>query len=139
MKKDYSVTSLVGSLIWVLAMVLRHLPLPESGIVRHVLNVLPKFGVVWIIVGLTVTFWPRLTKKPFPANRMYLLIFLSWLPVVLYKIAFPLIFGTGKVFFYPWDYAASLLAAVWLAAAHFMAQRKAPPDEAAEQGAAPEE
>ena len=130
MKKDYSVTSLVGSLIWALATVLRRLPLPDSGIIRLVLNVLPKFGVVWILVGLTVTFWPSFTKKPFPPNRVYLLILLALLAVVLYKVALPLVLGHGIVF-YPWDYAASLLAAGWLAVAHFMAQRKAPVSEAA--------
>jgi len=126
MKKDYSITSLIGSLIWVLAVILRRLPLPDSGIVRHVLNVLPKFGVVWIIVGLKVTLWPHFSKKPFPVNRMYLLIFLSCVPVVLYKVAFSLIFGSWSAFFYPWDYVASLLAAGWLAAAHFLSRRKAP-------------
>ena len=130
MKKDYSVTSLVGSLIWALVIILRRFPLPKSGIIRLVLNVLPKFGVVWIIVGLTITFWPSFAKKPFPTNRMYLLILLSLLAVVFYKIFFPLIFGIGNVF-YLWDYVASLLAAGWLAATHFMAQRKAPVSEAA--------
>jgi len=124
MKKDYSVTSLAGALLWAAAVILRRLPLPASGIVSLVLNVLPKFGIVWIVVGLTVTFWPHLAKKPFPANRVYPLISLALLPVVLYKIAYPLVFG-GGIALYPLDFAVSLLAAGWLALAHFREQRKA--------------
>ena len=125
MKKDYSVTSLAGALLWATAVILRRLSLPASEIVSPVLNMLPKFGIVWIVVGLTVTFWPHLAKKPFPPNRVYLLILLSLLPVALYKIAFPLVFG-GGIALHPLDFVASLSAAGWLALAHFMEQRQVP-------------
>ena|GEM_PF-3545677 len=129
MKKDYSVTSLAGALIWAAAMVLRRLSLPESGIITPILNVLPKFGVVLLIVGLTVTFWPHVFKKPFPPKGMYPLILLALLPVVLYKIVLPLIGGVDLVI-YPWDYVASLLAAGYLAVAHALDYRKVAPDDA---------
>jgi len=135
MKKDYSVISLAGSLIWAAAMVLRRLSLPESGIIGQFLNVLPKFGVVWLVVGLVVTFWPHLTKKPFPANRMYLLIALSLLPVVLYKICLPLLLGV-RASFNVWDYVASLAAAGWLAAGHFLEEHKASPRQGTDKGVA---
>jgi len=138
MKKDYSVTSLAGALIWAAAMVLRRLSLPDSEIIGHIVNVLPKFGVVWLIVGLVVTFWPHVAKKPFPAKGMYPLILLSLLPVALYKIVLPLVRGVDLVV-YPWDFVASLLAALCLAVEHALASGKASKSEAADQGVAVEE
>ena len=135
MKKDYSVTSLAGALVWSAAMILRRLSLPDSGIIRHLLNALPKFGVVWLIVGLVITFWPQIAKKSFPSNRVYLLIALSLLPVVLYKIILPLARDLDIVF-PPLDIVASLLAAGWLGVEHYLEQRKAPPSEAADEGGA---
>ena len=137
MKKDYSVTSLAGALIWAAAMVLRRLSLPESEIIGHILNVLPKFGVVWLIVGLVITFWPNVIKKPFPAKGVFPLILLSLLPVVLYKIVLPLVRGIDLVV-YPWDYVASLLAACCLAVEHAIVRGKTSPAEA-DKGVAVEE
>jgi len=134
MKKDYSITALAGSLIWAAAMVLRRLSLPESGIVSHILNVLPKIGMVWLVVGLVATFWPYVTKKPFPANRMHLLIILALLPVVLYKIAYPLVRGV-PLHLNVWDFVASVAAAVWLMVGHHISERRT---EAHEEGAAAE-
>ena len=124
MKKDYSVTSLAGALIWGAAMILRRLPMPDAGIIRDLLNALPKFGIVWLVVGLVITFWPQLFKKPFPANRVYLLIALSLLPIVLYKIVLPLV-REYDIVFPPLDIVASLLAAGWLGVEHFLEQRNA--------------
>jgi len=134
MKRDYSVTSLAGALVWAAAMILRRLSLLESGIIGQLINALPKFGVVWLVVGLTVTFWPQLFKKPFPANRMYLLIALSLAPFVLYKICLPLVRGV-PMSITVWDVAATLAAAAWLAVEH-LASSKASPDEKADEVAA---
>ena len=130
MKKDYSVTSLAGALVWAAAEVLRRVLPSATGIVPLLINALPKFGVIWLMVGLMVVFWPYVLKKEFPPNLLYPMIGISLAPVLLYEILNPVLRG-GSV--YPWDIVASLVAACWLAAEHFLERRKAAaPSEAAD-------
>lgn len=121
MKKDYSVTSLAGALIWTAVVVLRRLSLPATGIIRFIVDILPNFGVIWLIVGLTVTFLPYFTKKEFPPQRMYLLIGVALGLVLLSEIAHTLLLNAA---FDVWDLVASLVAAGWLVAEHVLEQRK---------------
>jgi len=133
MKKDYSVTSLTGVLIWAAAVVLRRLSLPDTGIIGLLLAILPKFGVIWLIVGLTVTFWPYLAKKEFPVGWMYPLFGVSVIPALLYVILNPVIRGVGV---YAWDIVACLVSACWLAVDHFFELRKqAAPGDAGDESA----
>ncbi len=121
MRKDYSVTSLAGALIWAAAVVLRHLSLPQTGFIRFILNIMPNFGVIWLIVGLTITFWPYLFKKEFPSNRLYALVGISLALVLLSEIVHTLLL---KAPFDVWDIVASLAAACWIVVSSLLANRK---------------
>jgi len=123
MKKDYSVTSLTGALIWAAAVALRRFMPLETGIVQLLLNVLPKFAAVWLIVGLVATFWPHAMKKELSPKGMYALIAAALALLLLYVIGRPLLTSSAV---YAWDIVAAGASAGWLAVSHRLDTRAQP-------------
>lgn len=122
MKKDYSIIALVGILIWVGAAFLRFLPMPQSGPVRFLLNVGPNFGVVWGLVGLTISFWPQWRKSEFPPKYFYALVGIALALLLASEIVHALFLNSP---FDIWDMVTSLISAALLMLLHIRVQRKA--------------
>ena len=126
MKKVYSYLALAGCLIWGAAVVLRGTAVVASPVGGFLLGVAPNFGAAWAVVGLTLTFWPIVLRRPFDMGKLSLLLLATLLALLVSEVVHMLWLGAR---FDVWDMAASVVALLVLALVRVLEKKKEPAKE----------
>ena len=121
MKKIYSFLALAGCLIWVAAVVLRGTEVAANPVGDFLLGIAPNFGAAWAVVGLTLTFWPFILRRPFDMGKFALLLLATLLALLASEVVHMLWLGAR---FDIWDMVASVVALLVLALVRVAEKKK---------------
>ena len=109
MKKVYIVSGLIGLAMWSMTIILRETTLTNYDIVKHILRVMPNFGVVWGLVFFAMLFLVKGLKRDFNSKNIYLTLLLIMILLFLSEIIHDKFLNSP---FDIWDMVASAIASV---------------------------
>lgn len=108
MKRTYQIFALIGAVIWAAAVLVRGTGAVMLPLFTDLVGVAPNFGVMWVLMGLGVSFFPRLYRREAGARDRLWLAAGAMGVLLLSEIVHTVFFGAG----FDWlDLLASLVAA----------------------------